>query len=427
MIEPSQLLHDDSFKGEVGYIQRLVLHGDNLLACGNHNVQALDRDGKVDRSFGYKGSMLTGDISEGFALLKLRSGELWAMKAGSRDGVYLLRFDAVGQRLDDKGILVFAQEVVHYNTRRRNWLDDFDVEPEDFPGEDYDEVYDREYEKREAAFNATFGIPPRGYDWCEMVEMPNGYVLLALSRSPYRSIDNRQVEARTVLLRLDQAGNLDRTFGRDGSLEIKSRANEQLFMSQMTGLRGGGVLLVGAPASRRFTHVLKLDATGQLDLSFADKGELKVPYTQYGGLKALHETEDGMLYGECRREPAFIKPKGLWPILKITSTGRIDTDYQPVLPQEMACRVIGIKGNSVMLWGETIVPDDRLHLLTVGPDGHLLKHNFVRYNADNEVRRTKFLFNLTDDGRILIHTHEQVWVPSDRNYNVTTVLKAYRL
>lgn len=426
MIEPLELLHDDSFKGEVGYIQRLVLHGDNLLACGNHDVQALDRNGKVDRTFGYRGSMLTGDIHEGFALLKLRSGGLWAMTAGSRDGVYLLRFDAVGQRMDDKGILVFAQEVVHYNTRRRNWLDDFDVESEDFPDEDYDEVYDREYEKREAAFKATFGIPPRGYDWCEMVEMPNGYVLLALSRSHSRSIDNRQVEARTVLLRLDQAGNLDRTFGRDGSLEIKSRANEQLFMSQMTGLRGGGVLLVGAPANSEFAHVLKLDATGQLDASFAEEGELKVPYTQYGGLKALHETEDGMLYGECRREPAF-KPKRLWPILKIAPTGRIDTDYHPDLPQEMVCRVIGIKGNSVMLSGEAIIPDDRLDLLNVDPDGHLLKHSFVRCNSESEFHDTNRLFCLTNDGRILIYTHEQLVIPSDSIFEVTNALQAYRL
>jgi hypothetical protein len=424
MIEHSEFLQDDSFSSYDGYIVWVVQDGDNFIVREYDGVRVLDRNGKLDRTI----LMNTGP--DGCEMLRLRSGGLWVTRTSSSDGVYLERFDTVEQSLSDYGgTLVFAHEVEDYNNRLRKWRDDFDFEDDDIPlgSEEYYEAYSQAYDKRVAAFEATFGTRPRGYEWCEMVEMPDGYVLLALSRSPYRVIDDRQVEARTVLLRLDQAGNLDRTFGRDGHLEIKSRDDEQLFMSQMTGLRGGGVLFVGAPANREFAHVLKLDATGQLDPSFADKGELKLPYNQYGGLKALHETEDGMLYGECRREPAFIKPKGLWPILKITSTGRIDTDYQPVLPQEMACRVIGIKGNSVMLWGETIVPDDRLHLLTVGPDGHLLKHNFVLYNADNEVRRTKFLFNLTDDGRILIHTHEQVWVPSDRNYNVTTVLKAYRL
>ncbi|MDI9779014.1 hypothetical protein QM325_14715 [Pseudomonas putida] len=422
MIEPSELLRDGSFSNDVRNIRRIVQDGDNLYACGSHGVQVLDRNGKLDRT------LLSRSIPDGLALLRLRSGGLWAIITGSSNGVYLHKFDAAGQRLGDMEILVFANEVEDYNNRLRKWRDDFDFESDDIPlgSEAYYEAYSQAYDERVAAFEATFGTRPRGYEWCEMVEMPDGYVLLALSRSPYKVIDDRQVEARTVLLRLDQAGNLDRTFGRDGHLEIKSRDDEQLFMSQMTGLRGGGVLLVGAPASRRFTHVLKLDATGQLDPSFADEGELKVPYTQYGGLKALHETEDGMLYGECRREPAF-KPKRLWPILKIAPTGRIDTDYHPDLPQEMVCRVIGIKGNSVMLSGEAIIPDDRLHLLNVDPDGHLIKHSFVRCNSESEFRDTSRMFFLTDDGRILIYTHEQLVIPSDSIFEVTNALQAYRL
>ena len=398
-------------------VWRLEQHGDKFIVGKYHYVKVMDRNGKLAKT------LLSHYGLERCELLGLRSGGLLAIITSTRVGVYLHKFDAVGRRLGHhSGLLVFAHEVEDYNTRTRGW-DDLAFERDEIALDD--EEYFKAYQERKAAFMAPFGTRPRGYEWCGMVELPNGCVLLALSISPYIVVDDLQVEAQTVLLRLHRAGNLDKTFGSDGRLEIKSRAGEPLYMSQMTGLRGGGVLLVGAPANSKFTYVLKLDATGQMDNSFADEGELKVAYS---GLDALHETEDGTLYGHCDIDRVRLTPTGLWPIVKITPTGRIDNGYHPVLPQKMTCRVMGVRGNSVILRGTSIVPDGRLHFLTVDPDGHLLRHNFVRYNEDNEVRTTRFLFCLTDDGRLLINMCEQVAVYSDSfKYNVTEDLKAYRL
>lgn len=421
MPNPIELHIDDSFlELDVNShysLNSILAHGNRWLFCHGPELLVSHRDGVPDATFGREGQrqmiLIGSGGTSGTAVLRRRTGEIWILHTNVEGGVRLNRLGAAGQWLPISGDpYLFAAEVAQYYDKvekktkeiRYEGVSDIDA-LFDYSTSELAEFLARG-EARVVAFKTTLGEELAGYDQCRMVELNNGRVLVALSR--WKGGKGKQGEAQTVLLRLNQAGHLDRTFGTGGSRVITSPAGEPFHMTGLLALRTGGVVVYGLAAGERSTdedymHVLKVHGDGELDRSFADQGGLKVLYSQAGFLNSMQEAEDGVLYGggfRCRED----KREGPLPlpIVKISQDGRIDSEFQRALPSGRRCWVLGTQGTHVCLWSKVEAADGRDHLLTLKPDGGLARHVFIC--QDEKDGETEYMH--LADNQVLVSTRK---------------------
>jgi uncharacterized delta-60 repeat protein len=134
-----------------------------------------------------------------------------------------------------------------------------------------------------------------------------------------------------LVLRLTRGGQLDRTFGRRGTQEV--RFGRQSFLGSVTVDRRGRVYVAGSDFDRRTISVLRLTARGFLDSAFGSRGIASLPLRGDLALAtAVAVQPDGrvLLAGDERFSQNRPAPCGYCDFLtlgRLTGGGRLDPTF----------------------------------------------------------------------------------------------------